>query len=93
MMATWAAFLGGIAGSLAKRVLVALGFGVVSYAGFAALKTQFDALITDYLGQFSASVYNILALGGLIDSIGVWAGAVTTVMALSALKKLTMTSH
>jgi hypothetical protein len=86
----WAAFLAAIAGSLAKRVLAAIGIGVLTFAGFTALKTQFDSLITGYLGSMIGSVYQILALGGIVDSIGIWAGAVTTVISVTALKKLAM---
>lgn len=83
-----AAFLLAIVGSLAKRVLVALGFGFISFVGFQVIKDQLGALISSSLGSMPSAVYQILALGGVVDALGIWLGAITTVISFIAFKKL-----
>ena len=85
---SWGLFLGAIAAPLAKRVLVALGFGLVSYAGYSALVSQLQGWIQSNLGSLGADVYALFALIGLVDSIGIWLAAFSALAALSAFSRL-----
>lgn len=84
----WGAFLVAIAGSVARRVVVSLGLGVITYTGFAYMKSQIDAAVDSALTGIPADVYQIIALGGFVDALGVWLGALTTVAALVAFGKI-----
>lgn len=84
----WGAFLVAISGSVAKRVLAALGIGMVTYVGFTAMKAQVDAAVDDMLTGMPSDIYQLIALGGFVDAMGIWLGALTTVIALMAFSKL-----
>lgn len=88
----WGVFLLGLVGTLAKKVLVSLGFGVIVFTGVQALKSSMEAAIDAALGGMASDVYQLVALAGGIDIIGIWLGAITTAMAFTTLKKLSMTS-
>lgn len=87
-----ATFLAAIAGSLAKQVLAAIGVGVITYVGFSAIQTQISQAIQGQINSLSSSLYQIMAMSGFIDAIGIWLGALTTVASLIALKKLGVVS-
>lgn len=73
---------------LARQVLVALGLGVISYAGVdlavGALLAQAKSAWT---GQ-SAEVANWLAMAGANTALSILAGAITTRLSLIPLKRL-----
>lgn len=73
---------------LAKRVLVGLGFGIIAFTGATAIFSTLAGLIASSLSGMAADVYAIIALGGFIDAIGIWLGALTTVAGLLSFKKL-----
>jgi hypothetical protein len=81
-------FLAGIAGPIVRRVLAALGFGLISYVGFQAIKDQVSAAITASLSGMPQAVYQVLALAGFVDAIGIWLGALTAAAAAMMIKKL-----
>jgi hypothetical protein len=89
-LAPLAAFLAGSVAGLVKRAVVALGFGVVVIAGFGMVKADLVALIQSQLGAIPADVFAILALGGVVDAIGIWLGAMTTVLSVATLKRLAL---
>lgn len=74
----WALFMAGIAGSLAKRVLFALGIGAVTFTGFSVMQGNIGYLIDTQMGVLPGDVYKILALAGFVDAFGIWLGALTT---------------
>lgn len=82
------ALLALLAVPLVKKVLVALGFGIVTYTGFVTVKGQFDTMITAALGDIGQDVYQILALAGFVDAIGIWMGGLSSVIGLMTLKRL-----
>lgn len=87
-MLGWAAFLASSVGPLAKRVLAALGLGFVVWAGADALKAQVGAAVASAWSGVGADVYQVLALAGIVDAMGVWLGALTAIVALLAFKQL-----
>lgn len=84
----WGAFLVAIAGTVAKRVLIALGFGFISYAGFGIAQGAIESAIDSALSQIWSDVYAVLALAGMIDSIGIWLGSFVAIAALGAMTRL-----
>lgn len=82
-----ATFLALISAPLVKKILVALGFGLISYTGFVTIKSTIDSQITSYLNSLTLPIYQLLGLIGFIDAIGVWLGAFTTVVGVLSLKR------
>lgn len=82
------AFLASFAGPLAKRVLAALGIGVISFAAVsAALAAMISAAQTAYNG-FPAYAAAFAGLSGLGDALGMIAGALVFRVAYTSLPKL-----
>ena len=82
-----AVFLASIAGTLAKKIMIALGLGIVSFVGFQSIKSQVSSLISGYLGSLASDVYNVLALAGLVDCIGVWLSVFTVAVSFISMKR------
>lgn len=90
MIPTLGAFLSAIAGPLAKRVLTALGIGVVSFIG---VSLSLDVLLTQAKTAWSgmsADVAVYMAMCGANTAMSIIAGALTARVGLASLKKLTL---
>lgn len=85
---SWASFISAGVGIWAKKATVALGVGLVTFAGFQGIKAQLANLIQSSWGGLPGDVYQILALGGFVDGVGIWLGAVTTAITLLTIKRL-----
>jgi hypothetical protein len=85
---SWAHFIATGIGGWAKKGAAALGVGVITYAGWSAIKGQVATAITNALGAMGGDVYQLLALAGFVDAIGIWLGALTTAVSLLAIKRL-----
>lgn len=91
-MSTFSSALTALAGPLAKRVLVSLGIGIVSYA--ALLATLHSALdhAKALFGAVPADLLQIIARFGFFDAMAIEAGALiasVTLIAGSRLARLT----
>lgn len=87
----WGAFLAAAVGPLAKRVLISLGVGVVTYAAVvAALKTALDAAKAT-IGGAAPDVVAILAIGGFWTAFAIIAGGMTAAIAVQATSTLGLT--
>jgi hypothetical protein len=75
-------------GPLAKKVLVALGIGWLSYAGVSTAVNLVRDQILSQWGAIPATTANILALFGFGESLGIVLGALAARAALAAAKKL-----
>lgn len=87
-MNTLGAFLAAAVGPLAKRVLTALGFGVVS---FAAVQAAIGGLLNQAQsawGGLAGDTAAYLALGGYNTALSILGGALTARVALMVLKRL-----
>lgn len=84
----WAAFLLSIAWPLVKKVLIALGVGYVSYVGYSAIQEQIAGAIQSQLGALASDTYQLLALAGFIDAVGIMLGGLAAVAALMAIRRL-----
>lgn len=84
---SWAAWVAGSVGVWAKKVLGALGIGLVSYVGFDALSQQVSAAVQGALSGLAADIYQILALGGMMTVVNIWLAAITAVVTLMAVQR------
>jgi len=89
-MSGFGSFLAAIAGTLAKRVLTALGIGVVSYAAMsAALEAALSAAKNAWAGLAGfPEALALIQMAGVTVAASIIAGALTARVALQSLKKL-----
>lgn len=67
--------VGAILARLAKRILIGIGIGLVSYVGVDAFLDQAKALIDAQFGALPANVMNILRYVGVPQAISMIMGA------------------
>lgn len=84
---SWAAFVGAGVGIWAKKALVGLGVGVISFAGLSTLKVQLDGMMAAQIGTLPADAYSIMAMAGVLDVVNIWLAAFAIVIVLSAGKR------
>lgn len=82
-----AVWLLALVGPLVKKVLLALGVGIVSYAGLHLLGSQINAAVLGAWGGVGGSILQILSLAGIPESIGITLGAINARIALIAVNK------
>ncbi|WAR42976.1 DUF2523 domain-containing protein [Methylomonas rapida] len=87
-MNTIAAFLLSITGTLAARVLVSLGFGLISYAALTAFASSVIAQAQAKFALIDPTILQLLNLGGVGQFLGILAAGLTTRAAMMAIKKL-----
>lgn len=81
-------FLAAIAGPIAKRVLVALGFGIISYAAIsAALGSALSAAKAAWSG-LAGDTLALVQMAGLSTAASIMAGALVARVALGVTSKL-----
>lgn len=87
-MSTLAAFFMALVGPIAKRVMLSLGFGLVSYA---AISTAVNALLGSAKSAWAGMGGDVLALvqlSGANTAVSIIAGAIVAKVALMAVTKL-----
>lgn len=87
-MANVAAWLLALVAPIAKRALIALGIGVVSYAGIDAALDAVRVAIASNIGGISGEISSFLAMAGFFTAIGIIFGGVMARVALMAVSKL-----
>lgn len=86
------AFLLAAVWPLAKKVLVSLGIGWVTYSGLTLIVDQVKQEIVATFGQVGGATMQILTLSGIPQAVGIVLGALTAGAALlvySRLQKVT----
>lgn len=73
---------------LAKKLLLGLGIGWVTYTGLTALLAQVQAQVTGNFGMLGGSALQILTLAGFPDLIGIVLGGVAARMSFMLLARL-----
>lgn len=86
-MGTIAAFLMAIASSLAARVMLSLGFGIVSYAAINALASTVTTQVTANFNSMAAVPLALLNLAGAGEAIGILLAAMVASASLAAFKR------
>lgn len=87
-----AAWLISLAWPIVKRVLLALGIGVVSYEGLALLAGQMESAVRATWGGLGGPILDIATLGGFPLAVGIVIGAFNARLAFLVLKKLAFLS-
>lgn len=84
---SWASFISAGVGTWTVKGATALGLGLVTYAGFSAIKNAAASAVTGALGNLGGGAYQVLALAGFVDAVGIWLGALTTMVTLLSFKR------
>lgn len=84
----WGAFFGVIAGPLARRIMFALGVGVLTMVGLEAVSGTVQSAISSGWSGLAADTYQVLALGGFVDAVAYWLAAVSAAVAWLSLSRL-----
>lgn len=87
-MATLGSFLAAAAGPLAKRVLQAIGVGVISYAGLAVAVNAVVGELKASYGQIVGPVADLLNLAGLGAALGIILGAMLAKLSFTVTERL-----
>lgn len=77
-----------LAWPIAKKVLVALGIGVITYGGLQAVGSQITNAVLSSWGAVGGYTLNILSLAGIPDCIGIILGAINARIAIIAVGKI-----
>ncbi|MBB4842211.1 hypothetical protein HNP55_000706 [Paucibacter oligotrophus] len=81
------AAIAGLATPILARILMAIGFSVVTFAGASAVVTQLRQLIITNLGGAAGAGLQIAGLAGVWDALGMVFGAVSFTVTLWGLTK------
>jgi hypothetical protein len=87
-MGNFGAFLIALAGPVARRVLLSLGLGVISYAGLALVAAEVKDYVIASYGGLSGSVLDLLNLIGFGQATGVILGAIIARAAFAAVSRI-----
>lgn len=87
-MSTLGSFLAAAAGPLARRVLQAVGVGVISYAGLAVAVNAVVAELKAAYGQIIGPVADLLNLAGLGTALGIVLGAMLARLSFTVTARL-----
>lgn len=74
---------------LISRILIALGFSVVTITGFTAVISQLKQLVITHLGSVQAAALQLVLLSGIGVAIGMVFGAITTRLVIWQLQNAT----
>lgn len=85
-LGTWLAL---IIGPLAKRVLLSIGVGTVTYAGLTVALNQALSAAKGALGGMSGDLVQIMALAGMFDSMAIIAGGMVAALSFMIVKRFT----
>ena len=83
-----AAFLAGAVGALVKKALVAIGLGVVTYAGLQAAFDVAQAQVIASYGLLPAATMQLADLAGVGQTIGIILGAIAGRVGMIALSHI-----
>jgi len=86
-MGNLGAWLVAIAGPVVRRVLLALGVGVVSYGGLALLANAVRERVLENLSGLSGAAYQVVAMTGAFEAVGILLGGLSARAALMAVEK------
>lgn len=89
-MDSFATWLGAITWPLVSRVLVALGFGYVTYEGAASAIGNALSAVKGALGGLGGDVAQLLALAGFFDFMSITSGGIVSGLAWMAMKRFAL---
>lgn len=83
-----AAWLIALAWPIAKKILVSLGIGMISYGGLSLIGDQIESAVLDAWGQIGGATLAIATLGGIPQAIGIILGAINARLAYMVVGRL-----
>lgn len=83
----WAVFLASAVGPLAKKILLALGIGTVTYTGLQAAFDAASAQVAANYGAMTGGTLAIVDLAGGGQAIGIILGALTARIGMIVLSR------
>lgn len=84
----WGSFLFALASPIAKKVLIALGLGFITYAGLdVAVNAALDAAKSNISGM-PAAVVAILSIAGVWTSMAIVAGGITARLSMMVFSRI-----
>lgn len=87
-MPTLWAFLAAAVGPLAKRLLAAIGFGLITYAALTALVASVVSAAQSAWGGVAGAALQLSSLGGIPEVLGIITGALVARVAYNAVGHL-----
>ncbi|MGQ2966775.1 DUF2523 family protein [Methylophilus sp.] len=85
---TWAAWVLALVAPIAKRVMVALGIGIITVTGFDMAIGQLTTMINQSIGGTTSDILGIATMMGIPESIGIMLGGITSAASLMVVKRL-----
>lgn len=89
-MGGWGTFLAAIAGPIAKRVMISLGFGIVTMLGLQAAITAALNAAKAAFAQITGEVLQIVALSGFFSAVSIIAGGLVAAGTMIVAKRLAL---
>ena len=83
-------WLSDMAKPIATRVMVALGFGTVTYTGASAGIDAAINAVRSSLGGLTGDIATLFAMSGFFDAIAISTGSLVTAVAMMTLKKFAL---
>ncbi|UTH73573.1 DUF2523 domain-containing protein [Chromobacterium sp. IIBBL 290-4] len=71
--------------NIISRIVGAIGFGMVSYAGANALLSGFKSLISSYVGGLPSAIFALLGMAGFGQAISILFSALVIRMTLAGM--------
>lgn len=84
---TWVAWILALVAPIAKRVMLALGVGVLTITGFDLAIGQLTTLINQSIGGTTSDILGIATMMGIPESIGIMLGGISSAATLMAVKR------
>jgi Protein of unknown function (DUF2523) len=85
----WASFLMGLATPIARRVVIALGLGVVTYTGVdLAVSGLLSQAKSAWSGGLTGSVAQLVAMAGVNTALGIICGGIVGRVTMLTLKRM-----
>lgn len=77
----------GLVAPLVRRILIALGVGLISYGGLALLATEIRDRVLANLSGLTGDAYAVVAMSGAFEAVGILLGALAARAALMAVER------
>lgn len=84
---TWAVWILSLVAPIAKKVLAALGVGIVTTVGFDLAIDALTGYINNNLSGVPADILGLASMMGIPDAIGIMLGGISSAATLMAVKK------
>lgn len=76
-----------LAGPFIRRILIALGVGVISFAGLTLLANQVRDQVLSNLSGLTGDAYQVIAMSGAFEAVGILLGGLAARAALMAMER------